>query len=275
MHRVLFTATALSVTRLCVMRDLRAGTITAGNLGKDAESRASRHVIPSGRNLLDAVFVERANGEHQAAVLICHGIGEVVEHWVGVQRLLAEAGVASLVFDYSGYGGSSGWPSAAQCERDAVAAFAYLQALVPEMPVSLLGFSLGSGIAAEVLPQVKANRLVLFAAFTSYRAAARSLGVPVRLRFLVSNIWNSMENLASCPVPVLVVHGTGDGLFPVQMALDLHERGGADSELVIVQGLGHSEPFYRPDPQYWGMIARWLTRKRAQGARSDRQPRYT
>jgi len=45
-------------------------------------------------------------------VLLCHGIGETVEHWSAVQALFHEHGIGSLVFNYSGYGKSSG-----QCAR--------------------------------------------------------------------------------------------------------------------------------------------------------------
>jgi hypothetical protein len=87
-----------------------------------SQSVASRHVIHSGKNVLDAVFVTRDANTVKASLLICHGIGETVEHWLGVQQLLAASGVASLVFDYSGFGRSSGFFNAKRCERDAVAA---------------------------------------------------------------------------------------------------------------------------------------------------------
>ncbi len=56
---------------------------------------------------LSAVYVSA--GEGSPAVLICHGIGELVEYWAKVQELLKAMGVSSLVFNYSGYGKSSGF----------------------------------------------------------------------------------------------------------------------------------------------------------------------
>ena len=91
-----------------------------------------------------------------------------------VQELLAAHGAASLVFDYSGYGRSTGRIEAAQCEQDAIAAFEFLEGLAPGAPIAVLGFSLGSGIAAAVMRRVRASRLVLCAGFTSFRAAAHS-----------------------------------------------------------------------------------------------------
>jgi hypothetical protein len=67
-----------------------------------------RTTFPSGNNVIDAKLVQPV-GEAKGAVLICHGIGETVWHWKSVQRLLAQNGVASLLFNYSGWGRSTGF----------------------------------------------------------------------------------------------------------------------------------------------------------------------
>ena len=65
-----------------------------------------RLVLESGGRRLSAVYVSA--GTDAPAVLICHGIGEVVEYWGRVQEAFKEMGISSLVFNYSGYGESSG-----------------------------------------------------------------------------------------------------------------------------------------------------------------------
>jgi pimeloyl-ACP methyl ester carboxylesterase len=214
--------------------------------------------IPSGKSVLDAVYAKSASGPIRASVLICHGIGEVVRQWVPIQQLLAARGVASLVFDYSGYGRSSGRPEPAQLENDAVAAFQRLRELAPPGPVGLLGFSLGTGIAAAILPLVEADRLVLCAGFPSFREAARSVGVPPFLKWLVPPIWSAETSLRGCEAPVLVVHSTHDRLFPVSMAHDLAACCGPGSRSILVPGMAHNEPFYKPTTAYWNPIAEFL-----------------
>ena len=115
----------------------------------------SRHVIHSRKSHLAAVFVTPKADAVKASVLICHGIGETVDHWLGVQQLLAASGVASLVFDYSGFGRSSGFFHAERCVHDAVTAFTFLKRLTGPLPVSVLGFSLGSGIAAAMISRCR------------------------------------------------------------------------------------------------------------------------
>ena len=254
MHRRLFTIAITSISRLCIVRDRVLGRIGPGGVRSSADAAVSRQKIQSGRNVVDTLFVTPTGRPVEAVVLICHGIGEVVERWFPVQRLLAANGVASLVFDYSGYGRSTGRVSAAQCEQDTIAAFELLQSLAPGHPITILGFSLGSGIAAAIVNRVPANRLVMCASFTSFREAACSLGVPKRFAAAVPDIWHAAESLRDCSVPVLVVHGEKDGLFPVRMASEIAACCGADAELVVVPNVTHNEPFHLPRLSYWGLI---------------------
>ena len=260
-HKRAFTVAITFISRVIALRDRLTGWKESDWQPAASDDSIARHVIVSGSNCLDAVFARPAQGFARASVLICHGIGETVEYWLSVQRLLAENGVASLVFDYSGYGKSTGTIDWRQCEEDAVAAFRFLQQQTPEMPVSLLGFSMGSGIAAAITPRVEAHRLVLCAAFTSFRDAAHALGVPRAVSRGVPPIWRAEESLRDCSLPVLVVHGDRDRLFPVQMASKLASCCGKDTELIIVPNLGHNQPYSRPEVSYWGPIVAWLISK--------------
>lgn len=255
-QRIAFTLALAGGSRVIQLRDRLFGRIPrrpARATGLTFTSIA----ITSGRNRLDAVFALPECGSVRATVLICHGIGEVVTQWMPIQRLLAARGVASLVFDYSGYGRSTGWPTPAQLEQDAIAAFTCLSAGVPG-PISLLGFSLGSGLVPAILGRVAAHRLVLCAGFTSFRSAARCVGIPRVFSALVPPVWSSeLAAHASVP-PVLVVHSTCDRLFPLAMGRELASCFGTSATLRIVEGLHHNEPFYRPTQAYWDPIAEFV-----------------
>lgn len=223
----------------------------------------SRHKIASGQQVLDAVFVNPVGEPARAAVLLCHGIGETVDHWLGVQKLLAAQGVASLVFDYSGYGRSTGRIQWKQCEQDVIEAFGALKVLLPDTPESMLGFSLGSGIAAAVLDRVSPQKLILCSSFTSFQEAACCAGLPRVFSFLPPAIWNSEESLRCCSLPVLVLHCENDRLFPSQMASKLASVCGERARLVIVPNQQHNDPFYRPLNQYWDHVISILPSDRA------------
>lgn len=257
-RQLIFNIAITSTGRVLLARDRLLGRIGRDWRAETPHAGVSRHAIHSGNNVLDAVLVKPDANAAQASVLICHGIGETVAGWLAVQQLLASNGVASLVFDYSGYGRSSGFFSSSQSELDTVSAFLCLQRLTAPLPVSVLGFSLGSGIASAIFSKVPAHRLVLCAAFTSLRKAAVSIGLPKTLASLVPPIWDAEDALRGCPVPVLVVHGEEDRMFPVRMAAELIAFCGSQSELVIVPKVAHNQPFRRPQLSYWGLIISWL-----------------
>jgi uncharacterized protein len=244
--------------RVLEVRDLALRRIRLGWEIRPSDQFLSRHRIPSGGNQLDAVLARPAAGEARAGLLICHGIGETVQHWKGVQRLLAENNIASLVFDYSGYGRSSGRFSARQSEEDAIAAFDFLRGQIPAVPVAVLGLSLGSGVAAAVAARVPASGLVLCAAFTSIRDAASSIGLPRWMLSGVPHIWRAEEALRAGTIPTLIVHGEKDRLFPVAMAANLKECCGPHSRVILVPEVGHNAPFRWPDISYWGPIAKFV-----------------
>ena len=255
-QRISFRVALTVASRAVQARDWAMRRIP-GRRAQAAHEWAAAGSIQSGRSLLDAVFVTPGEAA-KSAVLICHGIGEIVPQWFPIQELLAERGVASLVFDYSGYGRSTGTIDWSQFERDSIAAFERLKVLAPNLPLSLLGFSLGSGIAAAIAGNVSAERLVLCAGFTSFRDAARAAWVPGWLSPLVPPIWAARESLRDCCLPVLVVQGDRDKLFNPAMGRELVSHCGANAEFIQLPARSHNEPFYNPKPHYWGPIISFL-----------------
>ena len=178
-HDVSFTVALTCISRVLILRDRIFGWVGPGSRDTPGLS-ATPLKISSGRNLLDAVFVQPTANPARAAMLLCHGIGETVQHWFPVQQLLAANGVSSLLFDYSGYGRSTGHPSGAQFDLDALSAFQTLQRLTHPLPTAILGFSLGSGPAAAIVNTAAPDHLFLCAAFTSFRDAVCAIGLPAR-----------------------------------------------------------------------------------------------
>ena len=257
LHRFLFTAALTCTSRVVQIRDRLLGRIPRSR-PECVGISATQHSIPSGRNFLDAVYVESSSSPPHAAILICHGIGEIVSQWFPIQRIFAENNIASLVFDYSGYGRSTGFIDWTQCEQDAISAFELLRNLSPNAPISILGFSLGTGVAPAILNRVPADRLVLCAGFSSFRSAARAAWIPKLISPLVPPIWSAAEALRTCSLPILIVQGDHDRLFRLPMAHDLVACSNGRADLQILPARSHNEPFYKPTMEYWGPIISWL-----------------
>ncbi len=225
-----------------------------------------RLIIPSGARRLSAVYVSA--GEDTPAVLICHGIGELVEYWGRVQILLRDMGISSLVFNYSGFGTSSGTVSAAHCEEDAMAAY---KELVDRgcQSIVLLGFSLGSGVGCAVASRIDLDGLVLCEGFSSFREAGSAMGFPQWLTRIVPNVWDTVHLVGELNVPVLVVHSDKDDLLPFSMAERVVEACGTRGQLVVISGLLHNAPIFAPTETYWRPIAEWVKQRSSEAVRES------
>jgi alpha-beta hydrolase superfamily lysophospholipase len=240
----------MAIGRALLLRDRWNGR--RERMKREFPFNEERMEISSGGRRLSAVYVSA--GTEMPAVLICHGIGELVEYWAGVQTMLKERGVSSLVFNYSGYGKSTGRVSVGNCEEDAVAAFRALAAK-GHPRIFLLGYSLGTGVSSAVAGRVTASGLILCEGFSSLREAGYKLRF---LRLVIPDRWNTVDGICGMKTSVLVMHSDADELFPVSMAERVVDACGTQGVLVVVKGVSHNEPIFAPMEMYWGTIAEWV-----------------
>jgi pimeloyl-ACP methyl ester carboxylesterase len=252
--RQIFLTLLLNVTSRMLLRSDRMNGIMEQML-RAFTFASERLVIPSGSRRLSAVYVSA--GDETPAVVVCHGIGELVEYWGKVQGLLKEMGVSSLVFNYSGYGTSSGILTTAHCEEDAIAACRELAGR-GHSSIVLLGFSLGSGVGCAVASRVDIDGLVLCEGFSTLREAAMAMGFPRWVTRVVPDVWDTVHRVSALETPVLVVHSDVDGLFPLSMATRVAEACGPRGTLIVVNGQSHNAPIFAPTEDYWQPIAEWV-----------------
>jgi len=253
-------AEIFSVALTLVSHVLLARDTLLSRTRNEAKAESSEEFFfASGARRLAGVWVAAA--EDAPVVLLCHGIGETCGHWNAVQAWLAQHGVGSMFFNYSGYGKSSGQISAQHCDEDLRSAYAELRRRVgPEARVFVLGFSLGSGIAASGVAELAPMPagLILCEAYTSFREAVHATGLPRWVAQGFPNVWNTVAVVPTLELSVLVVHSDRDRLFPVEMARRIAQACGDRCELAAVHGLTHNEPYLRPTEVYWGPVLRWM-----------------
>ncbi|MGI8881959.1 MAG: alpha/beta hydrolase [Jatrophihabitans sp.] len=209
-------------------------------------------------------------GPNRGHVLLAHGnggnIGDRVEH----AALLTSVGFDVFLFDYRGYGRSTGRPDEKGTYLDARAARA---ALLDQPGVHLdrlyyLGESLGSGIVLELAVEHAPAGVVLMSAFASVRAVARDhyRALPTRL---VPNIYPSLSRIPSVQAPVLLIHGTADDLIPVDHAHSLFAAAAQPKELHLIEGVGHNDLIPTAGEEWARVIAEWADRTRPEPATDD------
>jgi fermentation-respiration switch protein FrsA (DUF1100 family) len=180
----------------------------------------------------------------QGAVLICHGNGgnlshrgRMLAHWI------KEIGVAALIFDYPGYGKSSGVPSEDGCYASGEAAYDWLcdVAKVPGECIMLYGGSLGGGIATDLASRRPHRALALVSAFTSFPDMAQTQYPWLPGRWLVRNRYDNIAKIAQCHGPIFIAHSPQDGLIPYWQAERLYAAAPGPKRLLKMPNAPHND----------------------------------
>jgi fermentation-respiration switch protein FrsA (DUF1100 family) len=175
-------------------------------------------------------------------ILLCHGNGGNISGRLIDAELLTRAGFNLLLFDYRGYGHSSGRPGEEGTYRDAVAARDALLAQPECDParVLYLGESLGGAIALALAVQAPPRGLVLQSTFTSLRAVAHH-HYPVIPSVLVPDAYPSIRRIGKLRAPLLVLHGDRDEVVPLSQGRALYDAAPEPKWMHVFKGLGHSD----------------------------------
>lgn len=191
-------------------------------------------------------------------MLVCHGNGGNVGDRLAFAALLTAAGFDVVLFDYRGYGRSSGRPSEQGTYRDARAALTCLRAQsgIDASRVLLLGESLGGAVALELALAHPPAGLVLLSAFTSVRAMAR-LHYPHIPATIVPDAYPSLRRIGDLRAPLLVLHGEDDEIVPLAHARELFEAAPQPKHLVTFAGVGHADVVPLAGEALTAEIASW------------------
>ena len=186
-----------------------------------------------------------AHDQPRFAILYCHGNGEDISSNAAYMDFLRSKLHASiLVFDYRGYGKSTGSPYEAGLILDGLAAQRWLAEKmgINTDEIVLMGRSLGGGVAIALAEQQGARALVLQNTFASMVdvAAGKYFWLPVR--WLMRNRYPSIERIASYQGPLFQTHGTEDRVVPYSEGQKLYNAAsGKPKQWIEHVGIGHNE----------------------------------
>ncbi|MGC8846378.1 MAG: alpha/beta hydrolase, partial [Candidatus Hydrogenedens sp.] len=153
--------------------------------------------------------------ESKGVVLFSHGnAGNIADRLesVGIFRKL---GLSVLVYDYGGYGKSTGRPSEERCCNDALAMWKYLIGRKGYSPqnVILFGRSLGGAVTADLATKVECAGVILESTFLSTIDVAKDMFSWFPERFARGNEFYTKKKLKNIKSPVLVIHSPQDTLI--------------------------------------------------------------
>jgi fermentation-respiration switch protein FrsA (DUF1100 family) len=180
---------------------------------------------------------------------------------VDLAQGFAARGIASLLFDYRGYGGNPGLPSERGLARDARGALAYLKAR-PDVDRSRLvyfGESLGAAVAIGLAVEDPPAALILRSPFASLAAMARVHYPVLPARWLLRDRYASIDRIPAIRSPLLVIAGDADQIVPVEQSLAIHAAANEPKRLVILKDADHNDAELTAGPAVMQAVADFLS----------------
>jgi len=196
-----------------------------------------RHIEVPGAEL-SALHFRQANA--RGLIFFLHGNAGNLDLWLPDTALYRKAGFDVFMIDYRGFGKSTGHiQNEAQLHADVLAAWNSVAGEYAGRPVVLYGRSLGSGLAARLATEVRADQLILVSPYASFLRLGHD-HFPWAPSFVTRYTIRTDQWLPKVRMPILMIEGGLDKLVAPDHAIFLQTLR-PDAELVMIDAAGHND----------------------------------
>ncbi len=194
--------------------------------------------------------------EHaRGTVLFSHGNAGNIADWLLAAEVPRSFGFSVLLYDYGGYGKSTGKVSEPRCYADAKAMWKWLTETkgIPPKNILLHGQSLGGGVTADLAKDVRPGAVVLESTFLSVPDVAAKIFPILPVRWLCKYGFDSTAKVAAIHAPILIIHSITDEIVPFEQGKGLFELANEPKSFLEICG-GHNTGFIESKEIY---LAGW------------------
>ena len=205
---------------------------------------------------LQGWWIEPIEGDTKATIVVVNGIASnssaSFKRWLWV----LDAGYDLFIFDYRGYGRSTGSFNIEGFIDDVKAGLHYVEAHSAK-PVIVVGQSMGGSIVAAALAEeafASVELAVIDSAFISFASISDAIIRRSVLLWLlhwvpytvIPHHVNAMENIPKIDVPLLFIAGMEDEVVPPSHSGILYAKATAPKQLWFSERSGHVRSFDNP-----------------------------
>ena len=196
------------------------------------------------------------NPKQDKALIYYGGNAEGIEQNISFfQNILPNYSV--YLIPYRGYGESMGKPTESGLYSDAL--HIYDQLVTQHTKISLLGRSLGSGIATYVAARRNIENLILVTPYDSIENVAKGVYWMFPIPLLLKDKYNSLGQVAQIKILPLILMAEYDQVIPRKHSENLISAFGKQQQSVIIKEAGHND--ISDHPEYANAIYQYLQSK--------------
>jgi hypothetical protein len=206
----------------------------------------------AGGQNLRAWYMPRPGATH--TILFCMGNTGNISAMLPYAKILLDGGFNVLMFDYQGFGESTGTATALSLPGDALAAFDYLtnERGVPAEKIGVFGVSLGSALAISVAAERGAGAVAvedLLLPGRQIEGLRRRRVIPedvptalaiAAIETLVLPKVDPLINIPKLKCPLFLMHGENDRLLTPDSTVDAAAVATVPLRVWLMQGAGHA-----------------------------------
>jgi fermentation-respiration switch protein FrsA (DUF1100 family) len=154
------------------------------------------------------------------------------------------AGYGFLVTEYRGYSGLSGKPTEAGLYADGRACIDALMARgVKSDDLLLFGYSLGTGVAAQMAEEFPVGGVMLLAPYLSIPDLAQLKYPYLPAKYIVLDRFENADKIRKIHAPLLIANGAEDKLIPPAQGRRLYDLASEPRQYNSLAGCGHNDAF--------------------------------
>lgn len=177
--------------------------------------------------------------EPKGVVIYLKGNTKSIKGWGKFAIDFTRLNYEVIMMDYRGFGKSTGKRTVEAMKRDSQFIYDLAKQEFSEDKIVVYGRSLGSGFAARLAAKNNPRLLILTSPLYSLlRTIHRYLPFMPAKPFLRYNI-PTFHYLKNVRCPIKIIHGSDDGLVPINTAIDLSEINPKLTRLYVILRAGH------------------------------------
>ena len=182
----------------------------------------------------------------RGVVIYYHGNMENIEHYAAFAKAFTKNGYEVWMEDYPGFGKSTGEITEKKLYDQAWEVKRMADAKFGADSIIIYGKSLGTGIAANVASRAKAKMLILETPYYSIPSLFSSYAFMYPNEMMSNYKIPTHTFLREVACPVIIFHGTNDGVIPLRCAKKLIPGLKNRDKFIIVDGATHQDINAKP-----------------------------
>lgn len=193
--------------------------------------------IPDGA-VINAIKMKAQNTK--GVIFYSHGNAGNLAGWADVGTTFVKRGYDFLIYDYRGYGKSTGRITEKNLYNDAQFIYDKLKKEYSENKIIIYGRSLGTGVSSYLGMNNSPKLLILETPYYNFVSLAKTY-YPIFPTFILKYKFEVSEHLRKIKCPISIIHGTDDEVVPYSSGLKLKSLLKDGDRFITVIGGHHND----------------------------------